>query len=118
MFPISAVLGIISATLLLAFEKYVLNNITIAQESNSDQNPFDIAKSIVAALPVNDVIERVDVVLPGFINIWIKQQFISTEVRKILLHGVTPPFIPHKYSVIVDMSSPNIAKEMHVGHLR
>ncbi|CAH8444678.1 Arginine--tRNA ligase, cytoplasmic [Schistosoma haematobium] len=102
-----------------SFGDYQCNSaLSIRKESNSDQNPFDIAKSIVAALPVNDLIERVDVVLPGFINIWIKQQFISTEVRKILLHGVTPPFIPHKYSVIVDMSSPNIAKEMHVGHLR
>ncbi|CAH8445303.1 unnamed protein product [Schistosoma margrebowiei] len=102
-----------------SFGDYQCNSaLSIRKETNSDQNPFDIAKSIVAALPVNDLIERVDVVLPGFINIWIKQQFISTEVRKILLHGVTPPFIPHKYSVIVDMSSPNIAKEMHVGHLR
>ncbi|KAH8854373.1 Arginine--tRNA ligase, cytoplasmic [Schistosoma japonicum] len=92
--------------------------LSIRKEINSDQNPLDIAKSIITALPVNELIQNVDIVPPGFMNIWVQRNFISTEVRKILLHGVTPPFIPNKYSVIIDMSSPNIAKEMHVGHLR
>ncbi|CAH8831596.1 unnamed protein product [Trichobilharzia szidati] len=90
----------------------------LEKEINSELSPLDIAKSIVSALPVNDLIEKVDIVPPGFMNIWIRQTFVASEINKILRFGVTPPFIPHKYSVIVDMSSPNIAKEMHVGHLR
>ncbi|CAH8445758.1 unnamed protein product [Heterobilharzia americana] len=104
MCPPNVVSEIISAILLSA--------------SGNNLSPLDIANSIIAALPVNDMIEKVDIVPPGFINIWIRQTFVASEVRKILLSGVKPPFVRQKYSVIVDMSSPNIAKEMHVGHLR
>ncbi|CAH8448386.1 unnamed protein product [Heterobilharzia americana] len=102
-----------------SFGDYQCNSaLGIRKEINSNLSPLDIANSIIAALPVNDMIEKVDIVPPGFINIWIRQTFVASEVRKILLSGVKPPFVRQKYSVIVDMSSPNIAKEMHVGHLR
>ena len=55
---------------------------------------------------------------PGFINISLKSSYVSKLVSKILVSGVQPPAIARKRRVIVDFSSPNIAKEMHVGHLR
>uniref|UniRef100_A0A183A106 Arginyl-tRNA synthetase n=1 Tax=Echinostoma caproni TaxID=27848 RepID=A0A183A106_9TREM len=61
---------------------------------------------------------KLEVAGPGFINIWVSKTFVAHEIYKILKAGVQPPKIPHNYSVIIDMSSPNIAKEMHVGHLR
>ena len=44
--------------------------------------------------------------------------FIAAKVSEMLNNGVKPPRVGPKKKVLVDMSSPNIAKEMHVGHLR
>ena len=55
---------------------------------------------------------------PGFINIHLKKEFIAHQVAELLSKGVRPPSVGAKKKVCIDMSSPNIAKEMHVGHLR
>ena len=55
---------------------------------------------------------------PGFVNIYLKQSFVSSTISDILKHGVRPPPILQKHRIVVDFSSPNVAKEMHVGHLR
>ena len=53
----------------------------------------------------------------GFINVHLQPWFVSQLITDVLKHGARPPSVEKK-RVIVDMSSPNIAKEMHVGHLR
>ena len=55
---------------------------------------------------------------PGFINISLKPSFVSELVSDVLVNGIRPPPVQRKLRVVVDFSSPNIAKEMHVGHLR
>lgn len=55
---------------------------------------------------------------PGFINIFLNKSFVSGKVSELLKEGVKPPRIGVKRRALVDFSSPNIAKEMHVGHLR
>ena len=49
---------------------------------------------------------------------YLKLQFVSKLVTDVLVNGVRPPHVERKLRVVVDFSSPNIAKEMHVGHLR
>lgn len=61
---------------------------------------------------------KCEVAGPGFINVTIKPSFISELVRDLLVNGVRAPPIGRRLRVVVDFSSPNIAKEMHVGHLR
>ncbi|XP_006810442.1 arginine--tRNA ligase, cytoplasmic-like, partial [Neolamprologus brichardi] len=56
--------------------------------------------------------------LSGFINIYLQKTFVSKQLSNLLINGVQPPPLPSKKKVVVDFSSPNIAKEMHVGHLR
>ncbi|XP_075712531.1 arginine--tRNA ligase, cytoplasmic isoform X1 [Rhinoderma darwinii] len=81
-------------------------------------SPIEIASQIVKNLPENDLIEKTEIAGPGFINVHIKKNFISKQLTNLLVNGVQPPVIGEKKMVVVDFSSPNIAKEMHVGHLR
>ena len=55
---------------------------------------------------------------PGFINIYLSKVFAQNELKKLVNSGVKSPYVGSAKKVIIDFSSPNIAKEMHVGHLR
>ncbi|XP_078267442.1 arginine--tRNA ligase, cytoplasmic [Rhinoraja longicauda] len=81
-------------------------------------NPREIAQKIVNNIPNNDIIENVDIAGPGFINVYLKREFVSKLLKNLLVNGVQPPLVGPKKKVVIDFSSPNIAKEMHVGHLR
>ncbi|KAF4077607.1 hypothetical protein AMELA_G00210010 [Ameiurus melas] len=81
-------------------------------------NPREIAEKISQSIPENELIERTEIAGPGFINIYLKKSFVSKLLSNLLLSGVQPPALDKKKKVIIDFSSPNIAKEMHVGHLR
>ncbi|EDQ84184.1 uncharacterized protein MONBRDRAFT_39368 [Monosiga brevicollis MX1] len=79
--------------------------------------PREVAAAFTAAIPKNDIISGYEIAGPGFVNIDINTSFLEGVTTKLLNKGVLPP--EHtKQPVIVDFSSPNIAKEMHVGHLR
>uniref|UniRef100_A0A3Q3WZP7 Arginine--tRNA ligase, cytoplasmic n=1 Tax=Mola mola TaxID=94237 RepID=A0A3Q3WZP7_MOLML len=81
-------------------------------------NPREIAEKIVQNLPDNELIQTTEITGPGFINIRLKRSFVSKLLSNLLVNGVKPPPLAYRKRVVVDFSSPNIAKEMHVGHLR
>lgn len=81
-------------------------------------NPREIAVKIVQNIPDNDLIQQTEIAGPGFINVHLKKAFVSKLLTNLLVNGVQPPPLESKKRVVVDFSSPNIAKEMHVGHLR
>jgi arginyl-tRNA synthetase len=94
-------------------------NMAMGLAKKTGQQPRAIAQLIVDHLDVAEVCEVPQIAGPGFINFTLKPSYLATQLQAMQLDrrlGVT--VADHPQRVIVDFSSPNIAKEMHVGHLR
>lgn len=89
----------------------------LMKAKNVKTNPREVANNILNKTPTSPLIERIEVAGAGFLNIYVNKAFAEHVLDSILRFGVKPPVVK-KERVIVDFSSPNIAKEMHVGHLR
>ncbi|XP_045832727.1 arginine--tRNA ligase, chloroplastic/mitochondrial-like isoform X1 [Trifolium pratense] len=83
------------------------------------KSPRSLGEGIMKNLPPSEMIESCSVAGPGFVNIVLSKKWIAQRLQKMLTDGIDSwaPRLPIK-RVLVDFSSPNIAKEMHVGHLR
>ena len=82
-------------------------------------NPRQLAEQVVAAAQIDDLVEKLEIAGPGFINITLRNDWLGRQLSARLEDerlGVDTP--PAPQTVVVDYSSPNLAKEMHVGHLR
>jgi arginyl-tRNA synthetase len=97
-----------------AFGHYQANGVMSAAK-RLQQNPRDLAQSVVAALPEQSEFNA-EIAGPGFINITLTDSYLAQALSKHLL--ATKPTVEKPERVVVDYSSPNLAKEMHIGHLR
>ena len=82
------------------------------------KNPREIANMLVDNFKENDIIEKLEIAGPGFINIYLKNSFLNEEIKKVENEKYDFSFLNTDKTVIIDYSSPNIAKRMHIGHLR
>ena len=81
--------------------------------------PFIIAQDVAAKLQGNQVFEEVTVVNPGFINLKLKKEFLADYLRRMQEDAnlsIEKTSRPRK--IMIDYGGPNVAKPLHVGHLR
>lgn len=95
------------------------SNIAMMLAKPAGMKPRDLAEKLIAALPADAAISKVEIAGPGFLNFFQNSDALAERLEAALADtrlGVSKSGPQQR--VVVDLSSPNLAKEMHVGHLR
>lgn len=91
----------------------------LALAKKAKANPRELATTVVEALPTGDLIKEIEVSGPGFLNITITDRaIVETLAARALDDRLGVPLAEDAGTTVIDYAQPNVAKEMHVGHLR
>ncbi|MCV2518762.1 MAG: arginine--tRNA ligase [Candidatus Lightella neohaematopini] len=102
----------------IKFGHYQINGI-ISLANIVKIKPITLAKNIKARLELFYIIDKIDIINVNFINIFLKISWLSYNLKKLINSSrLNVSLIEQSKNIVIDYSSPNIAKEMHVGHLR
>ena len=94
-------------------------NVAMSLAKRLGRQPREVAALIVEHLDTGDLLETPEVAGPGFVNLVLRDDWLAAHVRELRADdraGVAPVGEQRRFAI--DFSSPNVAKEMHVGHLR
>jgi arginyl-tRNA synthetase len=95
------------------------NNLALMLAKPAKQNPRALAELIVKNLPESELIIKTEIAGPGFINFFINPNYLEKQIDSAYNDPrLNVELIKAPQNIVIDYSSPNLAKEMHVGHLR
>ncbi|MFJ7587027.1 arginine--tRNA ligase [Streptomyces sp. NPDC097617] len=91
----------------------------LALAKKAKANPRELAATVVEGIPTGDLIQEIEVSGPGFLNITITDRaIIETLAARAGDDRLGVPLVANPGTTVIDYAQPNVAKEMHVGHLR
>ncbi len=97
-------------------------NVAMLLAKQLKQNPMSLAKEISQKIKAtkSEMFKKIELAQPGFINFYLDDNWVQENIKNILVQGKKfgSNSRGNKQTVVIDYSSPNIAKKMHVGHLR
>ncbi|HAT1580315.1 TPA: arginine--tRNA ligase [Raoultella ornithinolytica] len=101
----------------IQFGDYQANGV-MAVAKKLGMAPRQLAEQVLSHLDLNGIANKVEIAGPGFINIFLNPAFLAENVNSALASERLGVARPQAQTIVVDYSAPNVAKEMHVGHLR
>ncbi|RKF13330.1 arginine--tRNA ligase [Alginatibacterium sediminis] len=94
-------------------------NLALMAAKPAKQNPRALAQALVDNLPSSALVEKTEIAGPGFINFYLNPNWLSEQVSQMAKsERCNVAKAQQLQTVVVDYSAPNVAKEMHVGHIR
>ncbi len=93
-------------------------NGVMAAAKEMGSNPRQLALNILDKINLEGIANKIEIAGPGFINIFLSNEFLNKTIQKLVSEKSLGVLKPKPQKIVIDYSSPNLAKEMHVGHLR